>query len=69
MMVPAWPCTIRSASWMLPTAALPPVAAAKRQAAATLGAMLPDAKLMLCSWLQVWGEGRGRCSRGQTWGS
>lgn len=69
MTVPARPCTIASASAMLPTAARPPVALAKRQAAATLGAMLPLANDSCCSWLQRMGEGSGRCSLGQAAGS
>lgn len=58
-----------SASCMLPTAALPPVALTKRQAASTLGFMLPEAKDMPCSWLQRVGEGRGRRYLGQACGS
>ena len=69
MTVPARPCRMASASAMPPTAARPPVAAAKRQAAATLGAMLPLANDMRCSWLQGTGEGSGRCSLGQAAGS
>jgi hypothetical protein len=45
------------------------VAATKRQAAATLGAMLPDAKPMPFSWEQRAGDGTGRCSAGQAAGS